>query len=171
MVVVVVLALTPELAGPARRLAIGLDERQSSTVLDSPVIGQPEAERVAEGGSFREIDDESIPQPRVTQLPGSLPAPAHRLDKGELQQLPRVQHDRVESRPERPQRRGNHPVETRAVPVEAAQLDPLVDQVVVMGAAVAVVEHPLRVGLGNERRRYEQGETDEQSHGFDQDGG
>jgi hypothetical protein len=40
-----------------------------------------------------------------------------------------------------------------------------------MGAAVAVVEYPFRVGLGNERRRDEQGETDEQSHGFDQDGG
>jgi hypothetical protein len=36
MVVVVVFALTPELAGAARRLAIGIDERQSPAVLDSP---------------------------------------------------------------------------------------------------------------------------------------
>ena len=72
-----------------------------------------------------------------------------RIDPGNVQQVPGVENHRIEPGPAGHQAWSPAcPLKAQGVPIEIADLDSLMDQVVIMGPGIRVVGHSLGVGLG-----------------------
>ena len=136
-----VLPLAPDLPGPVRA-ALRRDEGEAAAVLDAGVIVDREAQRVVEREGPRGIDHERVAVSREPQR-----RPARVRHAGDPEQLAGVEDHRVERRPQRDECGRDATVEGRRVPVEAPDLDPLVHEVVVVGARIDVVRDALFIAL------------------------
>jgi hypothetical protein len=154
-VVVVVLALAPDLLWPVRE-AVVHDVGEAAAVLDLAVIGDGENEGVAERQRPGGEDDQ-----RIAVTGGAERRPPPVGDLRVLEQRPFVQDHRVEAGSQCDEGRHDTALEGRRVPVEFRHDDPLMDQVVVVRAGVMVVRHQRRIRLRERGPREEgRGEQD-----------
>jgi hypothetical protein len=89
--------------------------------------GQPHDQRVARAAKLeRRTTQTHLPHPQPTT---------------------HVQHDRIQPGPERHDRGRHLPLKCGPIPVEVADLEALMDQIVVVGRGVAAAEDSFGVGL------------------------
>ncbi len=161
VVVVVVLALAPDLLRPVLP-ALGLDEGEPATVVDARMVVDRKAQRVVEGQRARGVHHERV---AVGGAPERRAADVGDARHGDP--LARVEDHGIEPRPQRHQGGRHAAVERRRVPIEVADLDALVHQVVVVGSRIGVIRDPLSVGLGEAwggAGTDEQGEGEKEAH-------
>ena len=85
----------------------------------------------------------------------------HVHDTSHHQPFAGVQDHRVQPRAQGRERRGDPAVQRRRVPVEVPDLDPLMQQVIVVRARIRVVRHALGVGLAGGRGGDRDGDTEQ----------
>src|SRR6267378_8053045 len=124
--VVVVLALAPDLAG-AVGPAFGTDEGEAVPALHDAVVRDGEPRGVAERDGPPEEDHE-----RVAVPPGSQRTAADPRDTLEDELGARVEDHRIESGAARDEGRCHFPVERGRIPIEVRELDALMDEIVVV---------------------------------------
>ena len=101
-------------------------------------------------------DHQRVTRPGKGQRGTARVGGANRRHAPDLEAPSHVEHHGVERGSQGDHGRRHPAVERRRVPVEVADLDPLVDQVVVVRGGVRAVDDSLEVGLGDEGRGREQ---------------
>ena len=115
-------AAAVDLLGPVGAARLGLEEVESAALRDPAVVVHGEAHRVAEGRGPGEPHDQRVARAVVGRAPCRPP-----VTDADLEPALHVEHDRIEPRPQRDDRRGHPAVERGRVPVEVLHLDALVD--------------------------------------------
>jgi hypothetical protein len=132
-----------------------LEEVEPAPLSDLSAVIDGEAYSVSVGGGTGQPDDQGIAWAGEsggqadgrTGGRGLAALTGFDGDFSNRQPAPHVHHDRIQARAPRDDGGRHQTIERGRIPVEVPHLDPLVDQVVVVGGSVVTGEDAFRVGL------------------------